>query len=342
MLKVIMEATGGNGKIKLFFDLSYHGSKEDARRLEPILRDFKPHVVCFEQTLSSRESARRQQSLITSTRFGVTGDHPQHNFVREMHRLFRKHNIRRAFVLERASHDVSNEIGKKQKQSAELGDRAIALFFNGNSTAAIKVFRKSVELDALTVRKREHSAKRVISNLYAELIKEFPELAHEGEIRVAVKYGVMHTALYKHALQSGFKDVRRIVRPTVFDLESAHVRSVLFGLNPPQTDQDTARLIVSSLIMSQGNRLGVSPDRMDRYSNAIALGVTLAQFRRISKKLAEKQAPTIVSAFRSEGIPFPETKKEINDFLSKRKQLVPENWRERIAEKLKLIGLKRR
>ncbi len=195
---------------------------------------------------------------------------------------------------------------------------------------------------------REKVAKATIRNLYDSLIVRFPELEKEKEIRVAVKYGAVHTSLYRQAKRAGFTSVEREIQTPLYYFPSeAYIRRGTFKRNKwklnkvtgssektnaiwpsvKNKDEDIARTFMGDQLALHAHlNLGVNRSNSGAFGNLASRGISLTKFRRISSRLAktkpttsEEQGTFLVDALRKEGIKVPQTKEEIHSFLEKRR-----------------------
>ncbi|MFH1247502.1 MAG: twin-arginine translocation signal domain-containing protein [Candidatus Micrarchaeota archaeon] len=316
----------GNKRIKIAFQFSSHRDEKDGQMIGPLLDKHKPHVVCIENAFGDEKAAR---SLEADYELESA---PMRPFYRGLFNTMRKKQVPHAYVLERESYPQDLASGFERFGLSRSNSIAHREFFLGGWENTLYLYREHLDkLEAKDNVNREEVAKKVIRNLYTSLVKRFPELEKEKEIRVAVKYGSAHTPLYAAARKAGFAEVtREIQKPLYFFPSEAHIRRATF--NRPNSKGNGDEVIARTFMGDQLGFYAILDLDVNR-SNAAAFGslvsrkLTLRQFRRVSSRLAKlKSIPkesesyaVLADALRKEGVTLPQSKEEVHAFLERKR-----------------------
>lgn len=312
---------GDNRKIKVLFHFGSHGSADHARAVAPVLRDFKPHVVCLEDAFQSEEGARKIEGAFYQLPRERLSDF--HAGIRD---LLEKDKPR-VFILERFALKESR-MGRVIRSDVEsFRTKAVAAFLGGDSQQALYYYRGYWDIITHLNKKREKQIKDNLSKLHGLLTNRFPELAREREIRVVVNYGSVHTSIFKHALGVGFSEARRrMLKPAYFTPSHSYFRRGLFGLPVNSSDEEIARVFLGDLIVDHFAGSGANPSNVSAFANILSRKFTLDQFRMVSQHLAQVKPKArgevekaTHNAFALAGINLPTNKEEIHAFLEKRR-----------------------
>ena len=355
-----VELPVGNKKLKVFFNLGPHATAANARKLEPIVRDFKPHVVCIELETTGENRAKQLEERYYSLPPEKLSLGSFTDFVKAEQDVLRKYHPK-VFVLERflseELFDKFIELTKRQIDSSVAVDTALAA---GDAGAAIRAHRELIQAEGETAELRERGIKAILSDLHGSLVRRYPELANEKEIRVVVRYGGAHTTLYQHARTVGFSGVeRKVMTPLYFDSSTVVVRHALFGLSRKHSDADVAKNLAAGLLAVYAENLGANSGNSAAFGNLFAKKVNLDQFHQIlssgglrpqlrtaepdpwnvlSQEAVRQEAQSISqdaerytrdlpALFQREGIKLPASKQEVHAFLEKkigRRRLAPD------------------
>ena len=346
-----VEVPVGNKKLKIIFNFGPHAKAADAMPLEPIMREFRPHVVCIELEATGENRAKRLEEKYYSLPPEALSLGSFTDFVKAEREVLKKYRPT-VFVLERfLSDELSDKVmalTRRQIDSSVAVDAALAA---GDAGAAIRAHRELMQAEGEHVALRERGIKAILSNLHGSLVKRYPELAKEKEIRVVVRYGGAHTTLYQHARAVGFGGVeRKVMTPLYFDPSTVAVRHALFGLPRKHSEVDVARNLAAGLLAVYAENLGANSSNSAAFGNLFAKKVNLDQvhrivssgglrprlrtenpdpFRVLSEKAvredaqlirqdAERYVEDLPVRFQREGIKLPESKQDIHAFLEKR------------------------
>ncbi|MDP3741738.1 MAG: hypothetical protein Q8R15_00310 [Candidatus Micrarchaeota archaeon] len=310
----------GNRKIRLVFNFGGHNSAADARAVAPVLKRFKPHVVCIEAAEGSDRVARALE--VKYLRGEPMGDD---SFNLALIKTLRKQGVQRIHLLERFSDRAAEKYGKRMEEAKEVQASAYDAFGNGNPDKAIMLHIRAIKLYSEAINDRETAIKLGLGNLHQVLSRKYPELASEGEIRVVVNYGAGHTPIYRSAKQMGFKEVTRAISlPHYYPLSGAQMRISSFGIQGKLTADDVARGMLASVIAKAADRAGASISHANAFGNLAVKNVTLKQFRRMSSEVAS--TGNFGRMLKKEGIPIPRSARQVRKFLQSKRIPVEPTW----------------
>ncbi len=326
-----------NKRIRVIFQFGRHKTQQDALKIEPLLEKFKPHVFCMENAGSTEANARAGEEFFLKGQ--LRGGDP---FTAGIQQILRKH-VDRVFTIEKLPEKDAdwirhNSIVREKKRKA-----AIREFLAGQSESAVEQYRQFIELGVREDKTREEIIKSTLSNFHDLLLRRFPELEKENEIRVVVYYGATHTPIYRHAKSSGFAEVKReMEKPYYFALRSAIIRGATFSrlardratgartrIWPPRRDsnEDIARALLGEVLGKHASAQGVSYLNGSVFGNLFAKKVSLEQFHRISTNVGKFSGnygaigPPLQTALEVEKMSLPMSKEEVHRFL--RNQKIP-------------------
>ncbi len=308
----------GNKKIKIIFHFGAHGTAKHAEEVRPIVEKFKPHVFCPEAAFSTEEERRRGEDSYASGKLRTKREYDT-----ALIKVLRDNKIPRLFYLERFEKQESEKTRELVNFAYSEYDLADSLFATGRPYDALNVFDSAIGSFSFVQKARESEVKRVLSKLHENLVKRYPELSREREIRVVVKYGSAHTPLYRAAKKLGFGELqRKMAMPTYFDLDLAALRAETFGLERKNDLDSLARQFISHAYTDILQDMGVNLSNAAAFANQVAKKVNFQMFSRISKAVSlyrPRFLPgRLLNALNKEGLPVPQTKEEVHAFLKRR------------------------
>lgn len=315
-----------NKRIKLVFHFGSHVTKEHGADIEPLLKKYRPQVVCTELAAKSETDAREFEDLYYLSKLRPLQGHKQ--YMEALRDVLRRNGRPRVFSLERFSDRESKEINEKFNALLKKGKNR--LFISGKSSEAISDYRNTLESFAELTRRRNREIKRVMTNLHGEVVSRFPELSREKKLTILVRYGTAHAPIFNHALAGGFGEVIGKVPELASvmryeDPSLAFAFNLEFNLPRDESDAEIARLLLTRGLASAAERCGVG------YYNAILFSVesvkhiTLGQFKQLSSLISqyiasgktEKQA--LRDAHATQNIIYPQSKEEVYEFLRQKR-----------------------
>ncbi len=310
-----LPAPGNNRRIKLLFNFGPHGSKEDFEDIKPLLREFKPHAVCLEEAGGTEQDAQKIEHSYVAGKDNLLDEE-----AKALHASLRHHGVKRVFILERLPESLDQSLASTE----HFGQQGINAFFEGKPMTAIAWYRSAIQISRDMQRTREASIKQTLSNLYSNLVKHFPELEKERELRVVIRYGAAHTPIYRAAKGMNFKEVKRKMRNPVYFYGSAiHDRRAAFGLPDKNSDEEIARTLLTDLLATHSANVGAGYSNSSAFANLLSRKFTLKQFKRISNRCAqaktEYQGMALYEALTAEGIALPRSREEVEEFLRRRR-----------------------
>ncbi|NYZ75613.1 hypothetical protein H0O03_05115 [Candidatus Micrarchaeota archaeon] len=313
-----VEIPVGNKKLKVIFNFGWHRKAADAMPLEPILRNFRPHVVCIEEMGFERKQAEQAEENFYSLQ-PKSGAFSA--FSKAQHELLGKYRPK-IYFLERFEPRETDEIFDLAGKQVNSQEAAYAALDEGNTDLALRQYREYLQASVKEVVRRESAIKSVLSRLHSSLVKRYPELAKEKEIRVVVRYGGAHTSLYKQARKIGFGGVeRKMPTPAYYLPSEAFVRRSAFGLPQDFSDAEVARTITAEALSTYAKRLGTNLENSAAFGNLLGKKTNLGQFRRIFSEGIGKESDrsaVMRTRFQQEGIKLPASTQEVHAFLEKR------------------------
>ncbi len=341
-----IEATlPGNKKISVVFYSSHRENIHDANKLRPVLKSFNPHVLCIDHIAAGEIYARQLEDDFAKGNIAA-GD----IYRKKLREVVNEHGGARLFVLDRFSDKDAKTFTRIGLASHQAQGEAFIAFRSGNADHAIEKFTKALEQWEKLSTARHSRAKQVISNLRTELVRRYPELAKEKDLRVVISVEPWLTPLYLHVLKSGFANVTqkvtvKIKMKTGREEEVNYPRYSRHYLNPVEShvfkaimqekplslsQEEVARALLGIMLTEHSRGLGVNSFNSAAFANIAVSGVSLALFKRLSNTLkGEKDVkqpafmtvgkpaplPALLKALESEGIKLPNTSDDIYLFL---------------------------
>lgn len=303
----------GSGNVRLLFHFSPHATAQDANGLDPVMKEFKPHVLCIEEGLAYEEEAQRVEAFFSARNKYAKYDD---EYEEALHQVIRKHKPR-VFVLERFPLEESLELTKLHPSLVKAADA----FFKGKPEQALSEAREALEKYAAQTRRREEHIAKKLTNIRELLVARFPELSKEKELRVVVKYGTAHTSLYAHATKQGMTAGRAISTPYYFPTFQALVRKYIFEKEAKANNEELARALVGDVISARLRKIGVGGSNRAAFANLVVRNLSIEQFRNISdaiRRSNKKLSTAIEDSLTEHGIPIPITKYGVHKFLRQR------------------------
>ncbi|MEW5955455.1 MAG: hypothetical protein AB1626_02865 [Candidatus Micrarchaeota archaeon] len=320
-----IEIPVGNKKLKIVFQFGKHETAVDARQLEPVLRDFKPHVVSVEWWGVDKD-AESFEKRIYSPLFNPDEEFAVSDFSREQHRLLKQYRPR-IFVLERMVKEAIDNYVNWTAEGTIHAYAAIGAMSMGDAQGVIDEYRQYLMAETKSNALREAQIKSALSDLHDSLTLRYPELAREKEIRIAVQYGSAHTPIYEHARRVGFGSVgRKMLTPAYYPATSAFVRRATFGKPQDYSDAEVARTFTADMLLQYAKQLGTNDNNSAAFGNLFAKKIGFDKFHRIFASVAAEPwqekgffDPRIwQAAFAKHGVKLPASKEEVHAFLEKR------------------------
>ncbi len=311
-----------NKRIKLVFQFGAHGSEKDAEEMRALLNKFKPHVVGIEHTGLHEQLAIEKEEEYKKTHRSPYAPFEESSFGKQRFTVLSETNVPRIFFMERFTLEQGATVLGKIFDAGSFHDKAIQLFGRGRAAEAVEALRQGLELDIKSNKMREKHINNTLSNLHATLTKRFPELEREPEIRVVIRYGALHTPLFRQALKSGYGAAKREMKtPTYYLLGDALVRRATFGL-PQKTDKNSlAQAFIAGLIAFKTRGLTRSLNNSAAFANLAARRFNYDDFVRISQRVAKQKEPLFIAfeeAMKEEGVHIPRTKEELRTVLARK------------------------
>ncbi len=307
--------------IKFYFDLGAHTTAEDAYRLDPILRDFKPHVVCLEVAGATPTKARLVERIYSE-------DNPKEKQIldernKALHDVIRRY---RPFihVLERFSEDEAKKAKERKFGMTENSKWSEFLFFNGAHDDALDTHQKYLDMWAAENVERERRIKEALFKLPEDLEQKYPQLKNEKELRIVVNYGDLHTPISHFASRLGSVK-RNLASPHYFLPTEVYVRLHTLGLSHKVTRDHVARALVGGFLSALAMQREVNHANSAAFANLVVRNLTVDQYRRISRETAKYQHRGMekIDAFRKaveqEGLVFPASKAQVHSYLQKKR-----------------------
>ncbi len=317
-----------NSRIRLVFQFENHGTREHGVSIEPLLKKYRPQVVCRELAAKSETNARHFEDIFYSRKI----DDPYYGAFQD---VLRRNGKPRVFSLERFSDRESKEINEKFKVLLQQ-PTSFRLFMVGKSSEAISEFRQYLEGVAELQHRRNSEVNRVMSKLHAELVSRFPELSKEKKLTVLVRYGTAHAHILNHALGAGFGEVVGKMPEPALAVRKLHPHDVFsirreWNLPRDESDGEIARLLLTNALTGIALHHGVEFEDAIWFSAESVKHITLGQFKQLSALTSQhiasgkKEMQAIRAALATHNIIYPLSKEEVHEFLrQKRIPLTPE------------------
>lgn len=327
--------------IRLIFSFTSHDPAGDERLLS-VLDEVKPHVYVPETAsftkgeaeelersmnqeigrLKALPAARRMDAL-GAIRVAIKANrrllHPYAPLIHGVRILtFERHTPQRATIIDRWYGDAL----RKSRDAEEL-------FLKGQFKQAIDAYREGSQLVVKHDLERETQIREGAIGIRRELLKRFPDLNSEKEIRVLVRLGWSHAPIYaqlKKTKPPGITLERHLdMQPGLFSEADNRFRPNRKSITTPNR-ATLGRAIVRGIIDSQLYRLGVAPDDFMK-RNAVA--------QLLAKRIKARHLPELSNAASTgttgkkhleafldkveehSGQRIPHTEKEADAFLSK-------------------------
>ncbi|HIH20529.1 TPA: hypothetical protein HA244_04650 [Candidatus Micrarchaeota archaeon] len=202
-------------KIRILFHYGAHGTAEDAKHIEKLLKEFKPHIYAGEGAMDNGEAehnesielarkyARAKRELLSQMREGDDTFHEK-----EMEGIV---NVPGLWMTTMEKMGWLKKLASRihKKTASFYANRWQTAFFNGNFERALKNYHHEEKAISRRSALRESQIVRNCEKIAREAIKRRPELAKEGEIRVYVKLGQLHRATYAELKRRGTVQVER-------------------------------------------------------------------------------------------------------------------------------------
>ena len=305
----------GNSKIRLLFHFGRHITQEDGTRVFQAMKKFRPQVICLESPGYTGAQAKALEKQMAETK----GNSPPFQF--EIEKGIRGFKARPYFIERHESQEEASHYQAFVPMLQQYGLSIRQAFTAGKPEEALELFHKRlIDLISSSI-EREDRIKKKISNLYDELVKRYPELGKEKELRVLITFGSAHTSIYHHARKQGFAEVKRILQNKIFDLGSAYTREIIFGRNPDLTQAKLVRGSLSEFMLQLLEMRGVPFGEATAYSNLAFKKATLDDYQRISEAASKHTQGSFIDkigrAFQECNVKIPD-KDEVKKTLAKR------------------------
>ncbi len=310
-----------NGSIKLGLDFGSHDGTTSAAGFGAAISKFKPHVVCYESGFTSEEDARAFDNAFSSSRQLPQGLPP---FAYTFHSELKRHNITRTYALDRLTRDQS-KLSILLDEEKEREKAAVVAMCKGKPEEAIVHYRKMLSLSVKYQRARDASTKAILQTLRTRLIAHYPELKTEPEIRVLVRYGVMHHGSLKEFAQreGEFKSVVDYTAPYSLSLYEEVQSDAIRGKRISADDDAVAKHLVEFALWDHALSLGVSHSNSGTFAKTFARRFDFEQFKVLSKRMASLLPGASRPSHLVKVMPeVPDTRERIYDFLQQHKLLV--------------------
>jgi len=267
-------------RLHILFSMGAHGSSEDGRRAAFWVRKFKPHVFVDEFAgLTKGEfnhNIKAYKRALEKTR-GVSGARALRThakrIIREMRRPGYDEDCDRelypvllasrtpVFFFERHSAGKAKKLEKIDKRSDKTEDDAKTALLEGRYAQALRLVRQHVWLDHRYNSSREKVIVQAVRTARRDLLKHYPHLRGEKELRVLVRLGVEHTPPYIWLKK---QELKGITLARSFDMNPASLDPALHfaTLKPEQFRQKGDLLFAYRLLY------GLLEDEMEKRAPA--------------------------------------------------------------------------
>lgn len=222
-------------RLKIHFDFGWHIVKGDATGLRKQLAAFKPQVYIIENHALPRpasgknnmldisfgdvvscynklvERARKndfdaKQALRNIAKGTLEREALMAGFKEAEHEAIVDSYRLAIFFLE--THGEGAHVSQLAQESEAANALALANLFKLQLDRAIAQFTKAIDLAVENYSLREANIKGNLPAIQENLVKTFDRLATADEIRVFVRYGIVHTSLYSAAVGLGIESTQ--------------------------------------------------------------------------------------------------------------------------------------
>ncbi len=299
-----------NKKIRVVFQFGEHRTEQSADALEPLMANFKPHVLALENANKTEAEAREIEKRHSAGIFG-------NPFAKRAGEIMARHNAV-PLMLERIDPKTSADIAKAFNLFNIATRIANTAFSYGNAERTIKYQKSALAQMAIMNTLRERAIHETLRKLYKISTQRYPHLKKEPEIRVVVGYGIAHTGIFINAHKLGFGEIKRDIKtPTYFDRSTALTRQAIFGKPVNLSDHEIAKDYLAGIITGYllHNKI-IGFENAGVIANHLVKRIDLASFKRICTLKKANIKP--IEALEWEEITVPKTREDAIEFLKKR------------------------
>ncbi|MBI5036509.1 hypothetical protein HZC09_04145 [Candidatus Micrarchaeota archaeon] len=326
-------------KLRIIFHYGPHAGVLGARHLPALLEKYDPHVFCpesaeiptsqLEKIIEARkrwredvrkmgeEQLRRKLARITSE---------DEKFAWAQIAVLSDRDNIKEWLLEHHAPESAEYAEKVYEQYTRANGMAHNLFGRGELAKAEELLPEADKYLRLSTAHREQNIIENAKTLREQLLKKYPELENEEEIRVLARLGTAHTQPYisLHGLKQRGITVERVFdTPPNFPLETQALRKT------GEAKKITAtRDLAAEQIMCLLDKAGFNSFLYPHLGIDLATELTYEDIRSIENKIKgqtpggrqkwEKIKGAFTEAFRNKGIVLPTNKKEADEMFKER------------------------
>ncbi len=301
-------------KVKLSFYFGESRTADHAREAGPFLRDTRPNVVVIHQPGISKEYISSLEAQLSSK--APLKKRKGNEYYAELHRHIRPFNAK-VVILPQGSVDEEIRQLYFDAFSTHHAELAHSNFKAGEADNAIKNFREHLKI--LEAQRATHKVEleKVLRKMGDEITRRYPELSRTSELRVFLHlphefYPALESARKLGSRELSASSLKPIYLPP----------SVAFQLEPlPKTtgkiDEKVMRTFVGTLLADHAKKIGVTWPNSCAFANTVVQQLSLEQFKRIPALM--KETSDFAAAANNTGLTVPESKREIESYLSRKK-----------------------